>query len=166
MSDSHSWQEELMPVIERHREEVDYMLHCGDSELAKHDQVLQDFLVVRGNCDYGEDFPEELTKEIGSAKLYATHGHLYNVKLTLTNLCYRAEEVGADIVCFGHSHIASAYEENGTIFINPGSIRLPFRPARTQTYVICEVDDRRIKVIFYTIDGSEYPELSKEFNCN
>ena len=51
MSDSHSWQEELMPVIERHREEVDYMLHCGDSELAKHDQVLQDFLVVRGNCN-------------------------------------------------------------------------------------------------------------------
>ncbi|WP_413379268.1 metallophosphoesterase family protein [Alkalihalobacillus sp. 1P02AB] len=163
LSDSHSWQGELKPIIDRHKEEVDYMIHCGDSELQGTDAVLKDMIVVRGNCDYGEDFPEEVLEQLGPVKLYVTHGHLYNVKMTATNLTYRAEEVGAELVCFGHSHIATAFAENGIVYINPGSIRLPFRPARTQTYVICEVDEANIRVTFHTIDGAEYPELSEQF---
>ena len=40
------------------------------------------------------------------------------------NLKYKAEEVNADIVCFGHSHVLGAEVIDGRLFLNPGSIRL------------------------------------------
>ena len=63
--------------------------------------------------------------KIGDRTLFITHGHRHSVKSNLMVLSYRAKEVGADIACFGHSHQLGAEMVNGTLFINPGSIRLP-----------------------------------------
>ncbi|GAF64135.1 hypothetical protein BTS2_1027 [Bacillus sp. TS-2] len=163
MSDSHGWKEELSPVVQRHEQEVDYIIHCGDSELYEDHPALEKMMVVKGNCDFGEDFNEEIVKEIKGVSLFVTHGHLNQVKMTMTNLTYRAEEVGAQVTCFGHTHIATSFQENGVIYINPGSIRLPVRPKRTQTYVICEIEDNRVKVEFYNRVGEILPELTNEY---
>lgn len=162
MSDSHGWEKEVTSIIERHRNDVDAFFHCGDSELFGGSAVLKDVNTVRGNCDFGADFPEEMIEVVVGTKFYVAHGHLLNVKMTAMNLVYKAQESGADIVCFGHTHVPVAFEEQGVIIINPGSMRLP-REVNVGTYVIVEKNDSSIKVTFYSLDGKEQENLSKTF---
>lgn len=46
------------------------------------------------------------------------HGHRFHDKL---DLVYRAKEVGADCVCFGHTHSYSDETYDGVRLINDGS---------------------------------------------
>ncbi|MBB5324611.1 hypothetical protein HNQ34_001708 [Anoxybacillus tepidamans] len=163
VSDSHGLIDELIEIKQRHAHEVDAFIHCGDSELSSGCVELEDFLYVGGNCDFYEDFQKERTEEIQEIRFFITHGHLYNVKMTLMNLYYRAQEVGAKIVCFGHSHIAGAEMINGVLFINPGSILLP-RMRKERTYALLQIENGQATVQFYDIiDGQEVLDLAKSF---
>ncbi|MET3196304.1 putative phosphoesterase [Bacillus sp. OAE603] len=163
LSDSHGLTELLEVISKRHREDVDLMIHCGDSELELDAKELQGFHVVRGNCDFRGEFPEEFIHQENDVKIYATHGHLYGIKQTLQKLHYRCRELGATIACFGHSHMLGAEVIDGILFINPGSILLP-RMRKEKTYAIIDTDGKSAKVIFYTIDGNEL--LSASFDLN
>jgi putative phosphoesterase len=162
MSDSHGWSKQVSEVVERHQSEVDAMFHCGDSELHPEAPELKGLVVVQGNCDMGFDFSEEKFESVQGVNVYVTHGHLYNVKMKMDPITYRGEEMKADIVCFGHSHIATSFQQNGVVYINPGSLRLPIRP-KEQTYCICEVGDAEVIVRLYSRNGQELSELMKKF---
>jgi uncharacterized protein len=166
VSDSHGLREELNILRKRHENEIDVMIHCGDSELGTNADELSGYVTVCGNMDFlGKDFPNEAIEMLGEKCIYITHGHLYDVKMSHLSLAYRAEETGAVIACFGHSHIAEAYEREGMVFINPGSIRLP-RGTFEKTYAILEVNDSDISVVFYSLEGNRIDHLSKEFRVN
>lgn len=162
MSDSHGLTSEITEIQNRHKDEVDLMLHCGDSELALNSKELNSFKGVKGNCDFGSDLPNEIIEDLNGITLYMTHGHLYNVKMSLMSLKYRALETNAKIACYGHSHIAGAEMIEGVLFINPGSIRLPVM-RRQKTYAILEVIDKEASVSFYEVNGKIVSELSKNF---
>ncbi|HHY72796.1 MAG TPA: metallophosphoesterase [Bacillus bacterium] len=159
VSDSHGLEKELVALKNKYSSEVDAMIHCGDSELSFASNEIADYIAVKGNCDYDRNFLNDQLVSINEVPFYITHGHLYNVKMSLLNLRYRAEEVGAKIVCFGHSHIAGAELIDDILFINPGSIYLP-RARKEKTYAILEVDDYKNCVVrFFSIDGMEIPAL-------
>lgn len=162
ISDSHGLTNELIRIKEKHKDEVNLLLHCGDSELSANDPALDGFIVVRGNCDFDEKFPEESVQTVGDTNIMITHGHRYQVKSTLTSLSYRALELDAKIVCFGHSHILGAEMLNGILFLNPGSIRLP-RQRREKTYCIIELIDDKIILNVYDINLGLLTELNHEF---
>ncbi|MFS0865546.1 metallophosphoesterase family protein [Fredinandcohnia sp. 179-A 10B2 NHS] len=159
ISDSHGWTDELVKIKERHKNEVDFMLHCGDSELPSVSSEMSGFSAVRGNCDFDSSYPEDSVVLLNGKKVLLTHGHLYNVKMTLMNLKYRAQETGANIVCFGHSHIAGAELIEKTLFINPGSIRLP-RMRKEGTYVILTIIENKIEVTFFSTEGKVIDKLT------
>lgn len=161
VSDSHGLTNELEILRERHMNEVDLMIHCGDSEMMPDDKVMNGYLTVKGNCDFG-GFPLETTTEIAGRKFFVTHGHRYSVKASLMNLQYKAAEMGADIVCFGHSHVLGAEIIGNTLFLNPGSIRMP-RARNEKTYVILELVDEKIKFFVYDSSGRELKDLACEF---
>ena len=96
--------------------------------------------------DNSEDI-EELTKGciivLEGKKIFITHGDLYGVKYSLTNLYYRAKEVEADIVLFGHTHEQIILNEDGIIFMNPGSISLPKLRGRHIGYI--DMNNGKIK---------------------
>ena len=48
-----------------------------------------------------------------------THGHLANVRIGLTTLALQAEEAGATIALFGHTHVLGAERHNNILFVNP-----------------------------------------------
>ncbi|MEH7116601.1 metallophosphoesterase [Neobacillus vireti] len=162
VSDSHGLTRELEIIRERHLDEVDVMIHCGDSELMPTDKSISGYLTVRGNCDFGAEYPLETTVEAAGRKFFITHGHRYSVKSTLMNLKYKAEEVRADIVCFGHSHVMGAEVVAGTLFINPGSIRLP-RERFEKTYVILDLQPDKIHMSVFELTGEEIIKLAREF---
>ncbi|KHE66889.1 metallophosphoesterase family protein [Halobacillus sp. BBL2006] len=162
MSDSHGLTEEVTEVKERHKHEVDAMLHCGDSELAHDSEELQDFHYAKGNCDFEPEMENDQVVTVGDVTFLVTHGHLYQIKSTLMPLSYRAEEVGAQVACFGHSHIAGAEKVNETLFINPGSLRLP-RDREEPTYAILEWDSTDdVHLQFYHVNGKPMSDLKLE----
>lgn len=163
VSDSHGLTKELEVIRERHLDEVDLMIHCGDSELPEDHNAINGYLTVLGNCDFSGGYPLETTTGVSGRKIFITHGHRYSVKSSLMTLKYKAEEVGADIACFGHSHILGAEVIDGTLFLNPGSIRLP-RGRLEKTYVILDLLEDKIIMKVYELSGRELTDLFCEFN--
>lgn len=153
VSDSHGSVKELKQLKERYEGNVDVMIHCGDSELTSHHSELEGFHVVKGNCDFAGDFPNDIITDVQSTRFLVTHGHLYNIKMTLQTLLYRAKEAEANVVCFGHSHILGVEIIDDILFINPGSILLP-RSRREKTFALLEIQESEIEIRFLTLDGT------------
>ncbi|MEO2074656.1 MAG: metallophosphoesterase [Bacillus sp. (in: firmicutes)] len=162
ISDSHGLTRELEVIRQRHINDVDVMIHCGDSQLMPDDRAMTGYVTVMGNCDFGGGFPLDTVVEVSGYKFFITHGHRYSVKTSLMNLKYKAEEMGANIVCFGHSHVLGAEVIGGTLFLNPGSIRLP-RERLEKTYVILDLNDEMVKMFVYDVDGKELKDVACEF---
>src|SRR5699024_1935586 len=123
MSDSHGLTSEINTIKNRHG--LQHNIHCGDSELPYDAKELRNFTTVAGNSDMFSYFKDDEIIDINGFTILVTHGHLYGVKSNLQKLAYRAEEVRAHIVCFGHSHYVHAEKYNGSLYVNPGSIRFP-----------------------------------------
>lgn len=162
ISDSHGLEDELNRIKLKHEKSVAYMIHCGDSELPIEHNSLKGFVTVRGNCDKELGFPNDSIIDINKIKLFATHGHLYNVKSTLMNIKFRADELLATIVCFGHTHIAGSELIDGKLYINPGSISLP-RGRIERTYCLIEVEDNKIIVEFFDSNHNQVSELCHSY---
>ncbi|MFZ5942761.1 MAG: metallophosphoesterase family protein [Bacillota bacterium] len=107
---------------------IDLLFHGGDY-YTDACQLAEEFNVnvktVVGNCDFFVSGPKEEILTLGDYKIFLTHGHQYGVKGSLQRLFYRAEEIQADIVVYGHTHIPLYSVEDSIHFINPGSISLP-----------------------------------------
>ncbi|KGP73860.1 metallophosphoesterase [Pontibacillus yanchengensis] len=160
ISDSHGLSDEVQKIKDRHSDEVDGMIHCGDSELPFDDNAMDQFQKVQGNCDMDERYQEELDFTIGDLTFFVTHGHLFRVKSTLMPLSYRADELGAQVICFGHSHTAGVEMVDGKLFINPGSIRLP-RGITEKTYATLYWEDPSVVTVeFFTDQGVVIPDLT------
>ncbi|MFD2759579.1 metallophosphoesterase family protein [Lentibacillus juripiscarius] len=158
VSDSHGSTDELKAIKERHSPE--FRIHCGDSELDMDAPELDGFIKVAGNCDVDARFPDEQTSTIGSLSFFIAHGHLHQVKSNPMAIAYRAQELQARVICFGHTHIAGAEKIGQQLLINPGSILLP-RGRTEQTYVLMKWDTPDdISVDFFTADGNHLEELS------
>lgn len=97
----------------------DYIIHCGDYGSSLELLKTNNALYVKGNCDL--DGNDEIALNINNKKVFITHGNKYNVKYDYERLIYRALEVCADIVFFGHTHNQIAFVEEDILFINPGN---------------------------------------------
>ena len=54
---------------------------------------------------------------------------------------YRAKEEACDVVLFGHTHMPLVTEEDGVLFVNPGSVALPRQADRRRTYAVINVEN-------------------------
>ena len=57
-------------------------------------------------------------------RFFLCHGDTFHVKLDLLELHYMGRR-GADVVLFGHTHVAFDEEKDGVRLINPGALRYP-----------------------------------------
>lgn len=127
ISDTHR-DSRYIEAAKKYIKNTDILIHLGDNiddvkELTE--GYKGEVYVVKGNCDYTNSYPSEQIINVEGKKIFFTHGHNYGVKMSLNNIFYKGKEVGADIVLFGHTHIALIEEEDGIILMNPGSISLP-----------------------------------------
>lgn len=126
VSDSHQsqfWTERFLALA--NREKYDAVFHLGDGEaearwLARRlDMPIQ---YVAGNCDMFSKVAREVFANYEGHRLLACHGHLHDVKWGLEQLSYYAEERGADIVLYGHTHEAMANYVGPVLMVNPGAL--------------------------------------------
>ena len=157
ISDSHLNRNILEVIHERHSQESELFIHCGDSQLMATDEVLKKYKTVRGNCDMDISIPLTQTITVTPKHtMYVTHGHLCDVKYSIHRLHYKALEANANIVCFGHSHEISCELIDGILYLNPGSVLLP-RNTREKTYVQLELDEtNQAQVIFLEAETGKH----------
>lgn len=107
---------------------VDMLIHLGDHYkdiIRVNSKYNYEVHYVPGNNDYLSDGKSEKTIEVMGKRLFLTHGHRYNVNLGIMNLSYKAEELGADIVLFGHTHRYTLEYSANIFLLNPGSVSRP-----------------------------------------
>ncbi len=127
---------------ELERKKPDYLLHTGDFypdgiKLAHHLGI--DFTGVRGNCDTGKKGKRQEIVDLAGHRFCILHGHKHRVKTTLNNVYYYGQEIGAEVIVFGHTHIPCCESHNGIWLINPGSPSLP-RSGSMASYVLIKAE--------------------------
>lgn len=142
VSDSHGRHTYLERVIERVGA-IDLFIHLGDLEGGEeHIRKIVPCPVemVSGNNDYFTSIEREKVIDIGTYRVFLTHGHRYRVNYEVETVKEAAAQRFADIVMFGHTHIPMIDQSSPIIAINPGSISQPRQEGRIPTFIIMEID--------------------------
>ncbi len=147
MSDSHGRNENVELAIAQVREEIgefQMLIHLGDVGDAREIESLAGVpcYIVRGNTDYDAKLLNANVIEAGGHRIFATHGHLYQVDIRLDLLRFAALENDCDIAMYGHTHVPYLDEDPDDVTIlNPGSISKPRQADHRYTYMVMEIDD-------------------------
>ncbi len=145
-SDSHGAASMLNYILREQGEQCDALVFCGDGigdvvsilsmtgqDAALARQIPPVIALVQGNNDPSR-YPMEQTQlkvplnqtlTASGHTMFITHGHrfsLYNGTAYLTNEALLQE---ADLVLYGHTHIAMAECSTGLLTLNPGSCARP-----------------------------------------
>lgn len=125
VSDTHGDTVDLRETVMA-QPKAEVVIHLGDGEddVAKIKPLFPEkmFLQVRGNCDFGSSLPLADAFVYNGVRIFFTHGHYYDVKLGDYDIRRAARERKADILLYGHTHVAFADYEDGLYAMNPGSL--------------------------------------------
>lgn len=139
-SDTHTNTALMVEAVRRCRPDV--IIHLGDHD--RDTNVLRvefpeiPLYDVCGNCDLYPAAPDTEIVPLGPVKAFITHGHLYNVEYDrLDSLVYAAQEQGAKLAMYGHTHRPLYEEIGGVKVLNPGSSGKGMKP----TWALVEVFD-------------------------
>jgi hypothetical protein len=117
----------------------DLIVHAGDvgkPEILTALEEVAPVVVVRGNTDtqpWARSLPETAVTQAGAAMIYVLHN--------LQELDLNPATAGFHIVISGHTHKPTRTQENGVLYINPGSagprrFDLPLTLARVDLSVL------------------------------
>jgi len=141
VSDSHGDRGHLQQALMKMEAggKLDCVIHCGDGgrdaeALTGH--IMQTIIVKGNNDGWSCPYDEGKLLPIGKATFFITHGHRFGVKNDLYTLADAAVAKGAQVVCFGHTHIPYCGYLQGVLMVNPGSCAFTSRGA------VITVDDR------------------------
>lgn len=125
-SDSHG-NDQYMRTAMRIHSDADVAIFLGDG--------LADFLAlppdnvarlyVRGNCDWHPSHsfvPTVDSITLMNKKIVFLHGHTHGVKGGSEQIKALAKDMSVDILLFGHTHSLLSHYEDGTYYLNPGTI--------------------------------------------
>lgn len=131
VSDNHGDEIILKRILSIHSD-ADLFLHCGDSQMQPYE--LSPFISVKGNNDFGCDYPYELYFDTPIGKIYMCHGNfLYGITPQLV------ESKKCKIFLFGHIHRKRLQKFKDTYVACPGSTSLP--RGEEPSYLIIEIKE-------------------------
>ena len=144
MSDSHGRNENVELAIAQVREEIgefQMLIHLGDVGDARELESLAGVpcYIVRGNTDYDAKLLNANVIEAGGHRIFATHGHLYQVDMRLDLLRFAALENNCDIAMYGHTHVQNLERYGGAYIVNPVILAYP-RDGMNGKYMLLEFD--------------------------
>ncbi len=132
---------------------LDSLFHLGDYA-ADGEKLSKLFscpvYAVRGNCDYRSDQPLERIVDLGGKRFLLLHGHQYYYA---DAMLYRAEEVHADMVLYGHTHVPDLSADGPRLILNPGSLSRP-RGGSVDSCALILLDGKDVQVRFVNADNA------------
>lgn len=135
ISDSHRSEENIRRALAKNPD-ADMVFFLGDG-IAGIEELVErrdkQWVYVLGNCDRPTVIGGSFVKKVESViffgkKIILTHGDLYGAKYGSGGLLALAKEEGADVVLYGHTHVAKEeyFSECGVTLFNPGSLEASF----------------------------------------
>jgi putative phosphoesterase len=148
ISDTHGDTNKAEKAI-RSNKGIGLIIHLGDyfRDAQKLSDLFPDIPIeyIYGNSDFMvEDVPAEKMLDICGKKIFITHGHRYSVKWDYEKLFRKAEELHADMLLFGHTHIPDIVERGKYYILNPGSTSDP-RDDSDESYAIIDIDGGKVE---------------------
>ena len=141
----------MIRAIAREKPALCFFLGDGERDLVQVQSRYPalPFYAVRGNCDWRSTLSASIVCTVGGVCIFATHGHLYEVKHepNLDSLLRAAEEAGASLALFGHTHLPCLESRRGITLLNPGSIGRSAHPA----YAVLTLDGARFRAELKTV---------------
>ncbi len=126
LSDSHAGRSFMRWCIQAVKPQA--VIHLGDyyqdAEIMEEENPGIPFYKVPGNCDLHRGWipdPEIRVEKVCGVRLYFTHGHRHNVKLSPHRLLLDAKEAKVQAVLYGHTHQADCHLEGDLWVLNPGT---------------------------------------------
>ena len=143
ISDTHRQNSNYLKVVDQ-VSPVDMVIHCGDVEGSEY--LIEEVAgcpveMVAGNNDIFSDLPREKEFQIGSYKVWLTHGHNYYVAMGNEVLKEEAISRGVDIVMYGHTHKPVVDIGKQVTAINPGSLTYPRQVGKRPSYILREIEE-------------------------
>lgn len=141
LSDTHANYGRVRKLLKQYAGSVAAVLHLGDHDhdlLRFQGETALPLVAVAGNCDDDSLSPGQRVVEYGGRKLFLTHGNRMELHSGLGRLRACAQEAGADICLFGHTHQSMSMEQGGVFFINPGSLTTP-RDNKPPSYALLHI---------------------------
>ena len=138
ISDTHGLLKETLSAVQLFRKhDVQTVIHCGDiggrAVVQAFQQIETHF--VLGNMDADEESLRNAIKETGNhlhdwfgsieragKRIAFLHGHQSE------KFEQESESGNWDLLCYGHTHIASLQIRGSTLLLNPGAFKRVFRP--------------------------------------
>ena len=152
ISDTHGHTDFLLPALEKLAEHsVDQILHCGDIGSPAIVRLLARWPTdyVLGNCDHPRDEPA--LQAAMDAVGHTLHGRFGDLTLggrriallhgdDERRLAEAISDEEFDLVCSGHTHVASCQRRGNTVTLNPGAL---FR-ANPHSFAVVELAEMTI----------------------
>lgn len=128
-SDSHRYLNGMYCAIEEHK--PDQVIHLGDLQDDAEEVAMVyprlPICMVPGNCDGWTTEAATKLITIDGVKILLGHGHLWHVKQGYETAILQARKAGADLLLFGHTHVAVCRQlEDGLWMMNPGTAQSTF----------------------------------------
>ncbi|MBQ6631178.1 MAG: metallophosphoesterase family protein [Romboutsia sp.] len=115
ISDTHGL---LRKEVVENLNDCNLIIHAGDIgkyEVIENLSKICNVEFIRGNCDKDKNIAkEDRIVEIYNKRIYLIHD------ISKVNINLKEEDI--DIVIYGHSHKSNIYEDDGILYINPGSV--------------------------------------------
>jgi putative phosphoesterase len=125
-----------------------WIIHAGDIGAPEILEVLEHtapVFAVRGNMDGGSwinDLPDTRVVRVGKVLLYVLHD--------LCELDLDPQTCGFNAVISGHTHRAALKEQNGVLYLNPGSVSCPGYTHRA-TVALLQIKGKRLSAHFVEV---------------
>jgi putative phosphoesterase len=167
MSDNHGELKGIRSIAAN--DSFDAIFHCGDY-CCNLDDLPSPMYLVKGNCDVDAKIPKEIHVDWHGLSILMVHGHHYHVKSSLLSLKYRGEETSSSLILFGHSHYPLCIQDDGKVYINPGSLSYP-RGFPRPTYTVIEWEPLKsgvgnLDVRFFNLSFQEEASLNRSFSID
>ncbi|MCH5278219.1 MAG: metallophosphoesterase [Christensenellaceae bacterium] len=139
--------------------DVDMWLHLGDFLLDAEELQLRSgkpVHAVKGNCDLIcpaslKPVDTEIVVSIEETKLLLVHGHMHGIgDYPNMKAAYRAEELGCNVLLYGHTHVSEVDAYGNLLIANPGSPSRP-RQGRKPSFAILEVNGGKVSAHIVTL---------------
>jgi len=119
-----------------------------------------DWKAVCGNNDYRSTMPEEIVFDFCENRIYMCHGHRHSLYGGFHSLVGAAQNLQANVVLYGHTHVPSCKNVGGVLLVNPGSVGRPRSNLGSSFAVIECMPDEQLTVKFWGVsDRGKIKEL-------
>ncbi len=124
LSDCHGSHRTVEKALDAHTD-IKKVFYLGDGvstvEEIQRFYPDREFNIVSGNCDWHSSYPVYGETVIEGVRVIYTHGHRYNVKHGTERLYEAAQNAGASLALYGHTHEARVEYRDGIYLVNPGA---------------------------------------------